>query len=276
MSVVMERPRAPARGRTTKPLAPKSDFVSVWPASRGPDRSTLQVSVPVEHSKSNVDYQPAREIPEPPKKSSGRSSCFYLDPIDFLVKEAEGQLEMNASLRYLADRFAIRLHPQFGPVFYVNADGKRTWTVFDQRVSYQDGTNTVVSVKPRGRAAKLGTDALNRLIFDQMPVRDADRVQLITEEDLPQWALANFRLFHSVRNDGHWLHRKEMARAAAAVLEPISVDQFAKPWGGAASVFRTVAMLIFQGVLRQVNPGEIDETTMVVANNKEKTNEHQS
>lgn len=255
---LLTKPKPRTRRGATKTAVSKALDVCVWDLANGPDYSTIRMGEPPEHTRTDspVDYAPARDIPEVPEKSSGRSTCYYVDPNDFLAKEAEGQLELNASLRYLADRYVFRLEPQYGPVWYLKADGKSTYTVFDQRVHYVDQTKSVVSVKPFARSVKLGTDALNKLVLDQMPLEDADRVQLVTERDLPQWALANFRLLHSVRNDGYWHCFGEMARAAANLSIPRSIDDFAKPWGGSKAVFRTVALLIFEGLLRQVEPGE--------------------
>lgn len=245
----------------------------IWDPALGPDRSTIAMAMPPRHTRTEtpVAYAPARDIPIAPEKSTGRSTCYYRDPIDGLVKVAESQLELNASLRFVADRSVIRLEPQFGPVHYVNAEGRRTHTVFDQRASFDDHTKSVVSVKPLGRATKQGTQALNRLILDQMPIEDADRVQLVTEQDLPQWAIANFRLMQSVRNDHHWRCYAEMASAATALKRPSSINEFANPWGGSKAVFRTVVMLIFEGVLRQVEPGEIDDATIITSALSEET-----
>lgn len=262
----MNVPLLPGKTRGSKKVTRSGSTDSpIWDPALGPDRSTITMATPPRHTRTEtpVSYAPARDIPIAPEKSTGRSTCYYLDPIDGLIKVAESQLEFNACLRFMADRSVIRLEPQFGPVHYVNAEGRRTYTVFDQRASFVDHTKSVVSVKPLGRATKQGTEALNRLILDQMPVEDADRVQLVTEQDLPQWATANNRLIQSVRNDHHWRCYAEMAGAAAAMKEPASIDEFAKPWGGSKIVFRTVVMLIFEGVLRQVEPGEIDDATII-------------
>lgn len=276
-TAVLTRPKPPKTRKDTAKVGLGNNVrVATWDPANGPDYSTVTMGEPSPHTRedSPVDYGPARDITVPPEKSSGRSTCYYIDPNDFLAKVAEGQLELNASLRYLADRNVVRLEPQYGPVWYVKADGKRTHTVFDQRIHYLDRTKTVVSVKPFARSEKLRTDDLNKLVLDQMPLEDADRVQLVTERDLPQWALANFRLIHSVRNDGYWHCFGEMARAARTLSVPVSIDDFAKPWGGSKAVFRTVALLIFEGLLRQVEPGEIDNATVVIgASNQDSRHE---
>ncbi len=258
----------PNRINTSKKAEPQP----VWDCTRdGPDHSSIHVNVPVKHTREEtpVDYSPARDVPIPPEKSSGRSTCFYLDPNDGLYKVAESQLEGNATLRFIADRHVVRIEPQFGPVHYTKEDGEQTHTVFDHRVTFDDARKGVVSVKVAARAAELGTDALNQLILSQMPETEADFVQLVSERDLPQWALANFRLIQSVRNDGHWRCEQELRAAAARLRDPVSIEHFARPWGGARAVFRTVVFLLFDGTLRQLDPGEIDETALVVGANTE-------
>ena len=266
----------PNPNRTKSPK--RAEPQPVWDFRNGPDHSSIHVNVPARHTREDTpaDYAPARDIPIPPNKSSGRSTCYYLDPTDGLYKVAESQLEGNATLRFIADRHVVRIEPQFGPVHYETEDGRRTHTVFDHRITFDDAKKGVVSVKVAARAAKLGTDALNRLILAQMPETEADFVQLVSERDLPQWALANFRLIQSVRNDGHWRCEAELRAAAARLRNPISIEDFARPWGGARTVFRTVVFLLFDGTLRQVEPGELDETALVVgAKAEESTHEVQ-
>lgn len=269
----------PARPKKSPPKpAQNSDPAnqSVWDFSQGPDRITLRITPAPEHKRetSPAEYRPARDIALLPEKGEGedegkgksseRSTCFYLDPIDWLIKVAEGQLEMNSMLRFLSDPTVKRIEPQYGPVRFTSAQGKLTHTVFDGRVTYSDASKTVVSVKPKAKAAKYKIDELNRLILDQMPPEEADRVQLVTEQDLPQWAIANYRLFHSVRNDFERLFEGEMRKAARSLRTPQSIDAFARPWGGSKTVFRTVVHLIFAGALKQIEPGEINESTVVI------------
>jgi len=101
-----KREKSPRRDKTN----PVVD-IPIWDPARGPDRSSLLVSVPAEHTRlgTPADYAPARDVPIPPEKSSGRSTCYYLDPTDFLVKVAESQLELNATLRFIADAKVVRI-----------------------------------------------------------------------------------------------------------------------------------------------------------------------
>lgn len=278
---VLTKPPRPKKCASESAAKTAPSAQSVWDFSRGPDRITLRITPAPEHKRetSPAEYRPARDIALLPEegegenegkgKSSERSTCYYLDPNDRLIKVAEGQLEMNSTLRFLSDPRVVLIEPQYGPVHYTSAEGKRTYTVFDDRVTYVDATKTVVSVKPEGKAAKNKTDELNRLILDQMPPEEADRVQLVTEADLPQWALANYRLFHSVRNDFERLFEGEMRKAAQRLRTPQSIDAFARPWGGSKTVFRTAVHLIFQGVLKQVEPGEISDSTFVIGTSQE-------
>lgn len=242
-----------------------------WDFTKGPDRSDLRFGQFIEHNRDlpDADYPPARAIPIAPEKSSGRSTVFYRDPTDGRFKVAEGEGEFRCISRFMADPLVTRIEPQFGPVHYVTAEGKGSHTFFDARVHFSANDNktekSVVSSKPKVKAEKYGTDALNKLIFSQMPLDMADHVALITDMDLPAWAVSNYALVQSVRNDGHWLFEQELEAAARSLSSSMSIDEFARPWGGASAVFRTVVMLMFRGLLKEDRPGGLyDETTLII------------
>ncbi|MBN9335191.1 hypothetical protein [Devosia sp.] len=225
---------------------------------------------------SPTSYAPARDIYIPeddededgrsPKKNSGRSTCLYRDPNDALWKIAEGQLEMNVGLRFLADRNVVLIEPQYGPTHYLTTKGRRTHTIWDFRVHKTDHTKGVVAAKPATKAAKHGTAELSKHIFSQMQRGEADRVQTITDHDLPAWALANYRLLHSVRNDRDRPFETEMRAAAGGLIRPRSLGDFCKRWGGMGMVGRTAAYLIFDGTLAMADPAsEISSESLVTA-----------
>lgn len=218
----------------------------------------------------NQEYRPHRDIPIPyddeqplPEPSTEHSTCLFRDPLDKLVKVCESQGEQNSLLMFCIDPNVVLIETQFDPVHYQDADGTWRTTVYDGRVSYFDGFRTLVSNKPLVRAEKTGHFEQNDLIIQQVSPDIADQAQVLTERDLPAWALANARLVQSVRNDGFWHFHEAMREKARDLVAPVTIMDFCEPFGGTAKCYRTAIKLIFDRELTVVEAGEIDIGTRV-------------
>lgn len=238
-----------------------------WRSTK-PDHCLLQTLPPLKHTRLDTDleYAPARDVALP-GKSSRRSTVFWIDPIDHAEKICESDLEARHNIQFTSDRRVTRIETQFGPLHYRDADGALRSTVYDSRVTYEDGLKTLVSVKVAERAALQGTDEINQRVLDYEPLEVADQAQLLTERDLPAWAASNAALIHSVRNSHHESPDIKgegfLLRHARKLARPVSLAELCEPFGGSGQHFRAAVMLIFEGDLRQVEPGLINEATVV-------------
>ncbi|MCR6633487.1 hypothetical protein [Devosia sp.] len=151
------------------------------------------------------------------------------------MKVTESQGEQNTILLFCQDPKVSRIETQFEYLNYIDSDGVQRSTAYDARVSYYDGLRTLVSHKPKVRAEKTGHFELNDLILDQVPSDIADQAQTITELDIPQWSLANARLFQSVLNDRFWVCLEALREHARNLSSPVTISDFCgafwRHWG---------------------------------------------
>lgn len=195
--------------------------------------------------------------------TKGHNSSIVVDPTDMAAKELESGIEHKAFLLLGADPKVASIECQAPPVEYVDTDGVIHEHTFDFLVRYHDGLRDAVMVKKADKVRRAHLEDLAALLADQLPETFADSVILITDEDLPEWLVANCRLLRSARLDKPSALDAEIARRAAMLFEPVSIEELCRPF--APRGFRSVARLLFAGELRQVAPGLIEPETLVVA-----------
>jgi hypothetical protein len=241
------------------PGYPVSDYV--WDASMGADHSTIVTSDPVVRI-SREGRAPGRKVGRP-KKNARRNTIDFMDPIDRMIKRAEGNLEMKGFYQLYRDPDVVKVEPQYGPCPYVGASGTKRETFWDARVTYVDGERVVQAYRPATSAAKKNYADEVFDMFRQMPETVCDRAALVTDRDLPAWASANGRLIHSVLCQGHWTMLAEMTEAAETMSgAPVTIEDFCLPHGGVGRTFRTAVYLIAKRVL-WAPPGLIARGTFV-------------
>ena len=76
-------------------------------------------------------------------------------------------------------------------------------------------------------------------------------VLLVTNEDLPEWLVSNARLIRSSRMDKPSSYDAAIAERAAGLFEPVTIEELCRPF--APFGFRSVARLLYAGLLRQVS-----------------------
>jgi len=233
---------------------------TIWKVADGPDYCPIFLTDPDVRVAAN-GMSPGRLIPAPKEKAS-RSTVDYRDPLSGAIRRAEGTIEFKGLQPFLRDPRVTRIDPQFGPLPYIATDGKKRKAFWDARVIYKCGKIILVSFKPAPRAAKAFHQAEVQAMLDQMPDGICDSAIIVTDRDLPAWAVANGRLIHSVLNDPTWLRLDEMAPFARSLSLSMTIEEFCQPFGGMSQTFRTVIKLIASECLR-AEPGRINATTKV-------------
>jgi hypothetical protein len=228
----------------------------------GADHCSIVTTDPVVKI-SREGQSPGREIGRP-KKNARRNTIDFLDPIDHVIKRAEGTLELKGFYQLFRDPDVVKIEPQYGPCFFVGPNGKQRYTFWDARVTYADGEKVVKAYRPAASAAKHNYADTVLDMFCKMPVEVCDRAALVTDRDLPAWAAANGRLIHSVLCQGHWSMLSEMTEAAGAMPGAgCTIEDFCAPHGGIGRTFRTAVYLIAKKRLWAA-PGLIGPTSVVV------------
>ncbi|KFL25497.1 hypothetical protein JP74_18505 [Devosia sp. 17-2-E-8] len=193
----------------------------------------------------------------------GHNSSIVVDPNDFLAKELESGIEHNAYLVLTADPRVVSIECQAPPVEYADRDGVVHEHTFDFRIGIDTGMRTAVMVKKASKVRRAQLETLAADLANQIPDSFADAVMLITEEDLPEWLVANARLIRSARLDKPCARDGAILERAKSSFEPMSIEELCRPFAPFGA--RSVARLLYSRDLRQVEAGLIEPTTMVVA-----------
>lgn len=233
---------------------------SAWDYSKGPDFCSLITDEPVVKIKKE-STSPGRSVSRP-KKNAGRNTVDYRNPLTRCIHRAEGTLEMKGLHQYFRDPRVTKVQPQFGPVSYLDRAGKERNAYLDARVCYCTGTAIVVSFKPAEIAAKTNHQDELQCIFEQLPDTICQGASLVTDRDLPEWAVINGRLIFTVLNDQSWLLLDEMSSSARQLRGPTTIRDFCMPHLGVATIFRTAVKLIAMGLI-EAEPGLINADTIV-------------
>lgn len=196
--------------------------------------------------------------------SKGHNTGIVVDPNDFTAKACESGIEYNTMLVATADTTIDSITCQAPPVEFVDADGVVHTTVFDFLFGLTTGATDAVMVKSADKARSANVDAQAADLAAQLPDGFADNVVLVTNEDLPAWLVSNARLIHSARLDPPCEYDALIAARAAEMAYPVTIAELTAPWAPRRP--RSVARLIYQGLLRQVQPGLIEPSTLVVRN----------
>lgn len=231
-----------------------------WDFSKGPDFCSLVTDDPVvKITKSGAS--PSRSVSRP-RKNASRNTVDYRDPLTGWIHRAEGTLEMKGLHQYFRDPKVTNVQPQFGPVSYLDRNGNKRNAHLDARISYSTGAVIVVSFKPAEVATKTNHQDELQCIFEQLPDTICQAASLVTDRDLPDWAVINGRLFFTVLNDPTWLLLDEMSDSARELRQPTTIEDFCLPFGCVATTFRTAVKLIAMGLI-EAEPGLINAGTMV-------------
>lgn len=234
--------------------------VPAWDPSKGPDFCSLITYDPDVRTKKD-GVSPGRSIGVQ-KKNAGRNTVDYHSPLTGCIYRAEGTLEMKGLHQFFRDPRVTNVEPQYGPLSFIDQKGKRRDTFVDARMTYDDHTAIVVSFKPAEVAARTGHKEELQCIVEQLPPSICQGAQLITDRDLPEFAVINGRLIFSVLNDHFWLLLAEMSEGARALVGAKTIGEFCHPHGGVATTFRTAVKLIAMNLL-YADPGEIKASTIV-------------
>ena len=232
-----------------------------WHPLLGPDHSHFLMDEPIVRI-AREGMSPGRTIGRP-KKNARRNTIDFRDPIDGIIKRAEGTLEYKVFCQSYRDPTVAKVEPQFGPFPFVNAKGKKEHVTWDARVTYSDGHRMLQACRPARSVAKHDYAETVRMMFLQMPPEECDSAAVVTERDIPAWASANGRHIHSVLNQGHWTSLHEMDAAARAMPVPsMTIEAFCEPFGGIQRTYRTAVYLIAKRIL-WAKPGLITPATIV-------------
>lgn len=177
------------------------------------------------------------------------------------VMQFQSHTELKTLLVLQARPNVVRLENQV-PFGWTDQNGARKYHLFDFRVTLSDGARVALMVKHARKAAQMEFLALMRGIAARAVPHFADRICLVTENDLDPVEVHNAVLTHSVRSPDpepdEAVRRVVTGMTAAARIKDIveATDQ-----GGRG--FRSVIRLLRTRELELVNHERIEPAALV-------------
>jgi hypothetical protein len=186
----------------------------------------------------------------------------------FVIGDDEGEAmqfqshtEMQTALVMLARPNVVGLENQV-PFGWTHRDGTRKTHFFDFRVSLSDGSRIALMVKQARKAAEAKFRAEMRWIAQQARPQVADRVSLITENDLDPIEVYNAELVHSVRIPDPEPDAA-VRRVVAGLTGAARISDIVAACGCGGSGFRSVVRLIRTRELELATYERIDTASLV-------------
>lgn len=234
-----------------KPKDTKLDIGASVPAGE-PDRS--EISLPA-----ILTSPMLRELPD---RSKGSMIGTLVCPVTDRLIHSESNIEHRAVLHCYHDRAVKTVRTQAVKISYP-ADGADADHYVDVLAATWDRQSRGLVVKHSDKAAKMRLSDFVEYLAAHTDPSVVTALEPFTERDLPEFHVANARLFYAVRDDVRTYYDDLVREAAPAVKTPITIREFMEPMGGGRFAFRPVARAIFWGTLDVVSAGKIDPDSMI-------------
>lgn len=211
-----------------------------------------------------LPYRGNRKI-NPRSRGSSRFFPIWLDLETGLPRKygADSQIEYHHLALTLLEHDTAQVHEQFGPIPFVQPDGKPGNHYFDLLVTKTDGRRIGIAVKPTERL-KSGRflSELEALENTMMP-NVVDEVRLVTER-----CFSRADAFNAVMYQRFVLHRDEavehrLSDVVASTSGETTICALAERCRAGGRAFRVIVQSMFEGRLEKLSPGRIDLFTKV-------------
>ncbi len=211
-----------------------------------------------------LPYRGQRKI-NPRSRGSSRMYPIWMDIQAQRPRKygADSQVEYHHLALTLTNRRTSQVLEQFGPVAFIDADGKPGTHFFDLMITQQDGRKIAVAVKPTERL-KSGRFLRELNALDKtMPSHTADEIRLVTE-----LCFSRADAFNAVMYQRFAIYRdadveKRFLDVLASTPGETTICALAERCRAGGRTFRVIVQGIFEGQLEQLSPGRINLFTRV-------------
>lgn len=194
-------------------------------------------------------------------RSKGSEIGYVLCPRTNTAIKSESGIEHNAVFVLYSDREIERVFAQSARIDYTDAEGKPSTHTLDLRARRWDRYIHGVLVKPDGKSEELRE--LAKRLAPKTPKTVADELNIVTDRDLPDYAVQNARLVLSCRREDRDQVDVALAQVAPTILGDISIADLCAELGEGGMAFRPIVRAIFYGTLDCVTEGPITPATLV-------------
>ena len=183
-------------------------------------------------------------------------------PHPFVLGFESGE-ERKIRAMLLANPNVVDLIDQPFRIETINEDGEVRTSVPDYLAKFNDGSSAAIEVKPADRVKSL--DFERRLAFFSQFLRpdQADEIILVTDESYETWEATNAERLLEMRREPDGEADELVESLAAGLTSPTTIDELIEQAKIGGRAFPAIFRAIYAGVLRQVENGPINLTTIV-------------
>lgn len=200
-------------------------------------------------------------------KSKGRLSgegpvTTTSHPEPFILGYESG-LERQVRAMFLVRPDVIDIIDQPFEILAVDDEGKPCTKIPDFWIKYVDGSSAAIEVKPMSRVKSLDFEQELEFFSQFLRPDQADEIILVTDESFDRWEAINAERLLEMRREPDEQADAAIEKLAACMAAPTTIGQLVDQANLGGRAFPAIFRAIYSGVLRQIEDGTINLTTIV-------------
>ncbi|MEP1521282.1 TnsA endonuclease N-terminal domain-containing protein [Ascidiaceihabitans sp.] len=200
-------------------------------------------------------------------KSKGRLSgegpvttASHPDPF---ILGYESGLERQVRAMFLVRPDVIDIIDQPFEILAVDDEGKPCTKIPDFWIKYVDGSSSAIEVKPMSRVKALEFEQDLEFFSQFLQPDQADEIILVTDESFERWEAINAERLLEMRREPDEQADVAIENLAACMTAPTTIGHLVDQANLGGRAFPAIFRAIYSGVLRQIEDGTINLTTIV-------------
>jgi hypothetical protein len=211
-----------------------------------------------------LPYRGNRKI-NPRSRGSNRIFAVWLDLETMLPRNYgfDSQIEYHNTALTLLDPNVAHVHEQFGPIPFIDHDGKPAKHFADLMITEKDGRKIAVAVKPTERL-KSGRFLRELVALEKTMAQDvADEVRLVTERCIPRAEAFNAVMYQRFALCRDIAVEQRLDDVLSSTPGETTICDLAERCRAGGRSFRVIVQGVFEGKLEKLSSGRIDLFTRV-------------
>lgn len=211
-----------------------------------------------------LPYRGSRRI-NPRSRGSVRIFAVWLDLMTRTPRNYgfDSQVEYHNGALTLIDPSVAQIQEQYGPIPFVDDEGKPANHYIDLLITKKNGRKVAVAVKPTERLKSGHFLRELEALQNTMPPGIADEIHLVTEQCIPRADAFNAVMYQRFALCPDLVVENRLRDVLSSTTGDISICDLAERCRAGGRAFRPIVRGIFEGLLTKQSPGRINLFTIV-------------
>ena len=194
---------------------------------------------------------------------SGEGPVTTASHPDSFILGYESGLERQVRAMFLVRPDVIDIIDQPFEILAVDDQGKLCTKIPDFWIKFVDGSSSAIEVKPMSRVKAHEFEQELEFFSQFLQPDQADEIILVTDESFERWEAINAERLLEMRREPDEQADAAIEKLAARLTAPTTIGQLVDLANLGGRAFPAIFRAIYSGVLRQIEDGTIDLTTIV-------------